>query len=292
MDAVDLTRAALNAIGSELSKPEERLYKQAARFILPVGGKLMTTDLALLPDHVTLPFPVTAIEYRCEDLVHQRAIDYLIATGYHADMVSRWKLWKECRDRVVVIACQREPRAAIELTVMQRSQRRGTWKRVIEKLSLPCRRDRILRLQQDPIGRAPRLSDALSVTPAEHAGLVAEWLTVFDPAMAIYALCEVLASADDVGERFGCAPLQSFRFKAMLPVAHNYCHTLTMTGPETITVATASCKGPKQIPEGIRRQHVRKGHWRHYASGKKVWIGPALISEGVAPKPQKIIHDR
>lgn len=290
MEPANFTHAALKAIDAELSKPEERLYKQAVRFILPHDAKLMASQLDLLPEHVTLPFPVVALEYTCNESVRARSIEFWEASGYDQAEADRWRRLNSVRDKVVVIAHQRAPRSAIEISVFQCDQRRGTWKRIVDHLPLPARRQRIWQLQADPVTHAPRLSDALSITAAEQAGLIAEWLTVYEPALAVYALCEVFHSADDIGERFACG-YNSARVQALLPTAHNYYHTLTMTGPETVKVTTTAYKGPKQIPEGIKRQHTRRGHWRYYASGKRVWIAPAMISEGTVSKPPRVVRD-
>lgn len=255
--------------------------KAAPKFVMPEGGRLFNTDLTEMETPVRLPFPMVVLEFPTYEYP-LRPLLLSLPEENRGDSVEDDK----GRDRMIVIATQKEDEP-ITLALIHREIGTDNWLWAPFTVAIASKRE----ITEDnptglwmavnkryPNGTEKPLSDGWM---AQVAGRVmkAALYAVYDLVHALNTRRVDVADTEPrklnkAAKRRGALPFDSYKVLSIrLPNEEE--------NKPTLPLGDAADRR-------LSREHERRGHWRHYKSGKRVWIDQLTVNKG---QGGKIIKD-
>ena len=243
---------------------------QAKKFVLPKGGRIFDTELRALPDEIRLPFPQIVVEYEAGDATG--AAEQVFGKSETHSVPKRIAYAQEADD------------GWIDIVVMCGS-RDGNWTMLPYVASVQRYDGSFPRMAQPEITSKTnaKVVDSL-VTVMHKLGEVADqidrWelrarVDTMDEVNAVLSLVEALSCINVASEALPARKANKSAAKRGAIPFDEY-HVLKI-------IPSAGAKSGDEHGAGRSpREHLRRGHIRRIADGRRVWVNSCVVSAGSA----------
>lgn len=242
---------------------------QAKKFVLPKGGRIFDTELRALPDEIRLPFPQIVVEYEAGD-----------ATGA-AEQVFGKSDTHSVPKRIAY--AQESDDGWIDIVVMCGS-RDGNWTMLPYVASVQRYDGSFPRVAQPEITSKTNAKVVDSLVTVMHklgdaADRIDRWelrarVDTMDEVNAVLSLVEALSCINVASETLPARKANKSAAKRGAIPFDEY-HVLTI---KSSSGSQSHGNGSGRSP----REHLRRGHIRRIADGRRVWVNSCVVSAGSA----------
>jgi hypothetical protein len=265
--AADCIKLALaKGVPQSLKDPAEdavRLHGASQKFLLPAGGRLLDDlEYRALDESQTLrlPFPVICLEYTSNGKERPEDEPVCFVNGQAQYETSDWV---SAPKRVVYAE---EIDGWIQVTVCFWTRHDASW-RVLPKVAIPV---------MDYLDRGTVLNGRVGIKYAMQDERI-PGSDYMDEVGALMCFLNAL-QCSNVGTEIG-AKARPTPKKAKSALPFDEYHVLTVELPRQ---APANGALDGSTAHRSPREHLRRGHIRRLADGRRIWVNAAVIGRGAA----------
>jgi len=246
----------------------------AQKFILPDGGRIFNDKLKGLPESWRLPYPAIVIEYTAKkDSVGLAEMVY----GASIHCPKRIVYAEENDDEITVVSiisstingvsawCIQDYCAVMAKNIETSETLSGPFERIQKKIDE-------LNLKTIDFKCTTNYYPMFSYSEISDDRLSRAYIDMADEIHAVLELVEALSCCNVKHQRLPSKPWRNVGKKK----------TLQFDDYHILTVTNSSKDGTGESrPHGSPREHLRRGHIRRLADGRKLWINSCVVNAGV-----------
>lgn len=247
---------------------------KAQKFILPDGGRIFNDDLKGLPDLWNLPYPAIVIEY-CAPKGSIGLAERIY--GSTVQCPKRIVYAEQNGEEITVISITSTNVAGAEMwfiqdycAIMAKNRKASdTFSGPFEKLGKKIEE---LKLETSSLDCATNYCPMFSYSQINEDRLARAYVDMSDEIRAVVELVEALSCVNVKPQRIPAKQWRNVGKKKALQF-DDY-HILTVNNSSKVGTGEAR-------PHGSPREHLRRGHIRKLADGRKLWINSCVVNAGV-----------
>lgn len=247
----------------------------APKFILPNGGRIFDDDLRGLDAKLRLPFDSVVIEYTCRGLP-KSTLDVIFGEGQLSNAPER-----------IVYAKQEGESVKVYSIIHMNIQGEMVWfmQPYVAEIIMDANEKYIAPPEVDStklIGCGMALQEIGGMGRRTHGDMWPKhaYYDMLDETRAVLELIEALSCSNVRAETLPSRKLNKSAAKRGALPFDTY-HVLTVGWAKTGEARGES--GDRRSP----REHLRRGHIRNLADGRKVWVNSAVVNAGIGARVSK-----